>query len=154
MRRVGRAILFGIIWFVVLLGVSFFVTGMIVGIEAAAKEDDPEQQQAAAEEAGRKFGERYGAYFFLGAALIAVVGSAAGILPGTKPKKRPVAPAAYYQYPPQPPGAQPPYQYPPQPPGVQPPQYPQQFPQQQPPYPQPPQQPEQPPGSQPPPQQT
>jgi len=81
MRRFGRALLFGFIWFIILWQGSAFVAGVIVGAQAGAKAKSAKEGAALGKEAGEKFFGKYGSYFLLGAAGIAVIGSATGILP-------------------------------------------------------------------------
>jgi hypothetical protein len=159
MRRLGRALLFGFVWFLILWAGSLLVVGFVIGMDTASKipleKRNREQVRKESKEAAERFHTQYGVWFFLGALGIAIVGSATGILPWTKPKRRPALapPGPDYQYPPYPPGAPPPYeypqqappgqplqhpqqpavppvQYPPQPPGAAPPQYPPPAPQQ------------------------
>jgi len=118
MRRFGRALLFGFIWFLMFWLGSLIAVGGVVGVNAGIEAETPQEAAALGREAGEEFGRACGPYVILGAAALAIIGSATGILPWTKPKKRPVAPRARYQSQPQvpyqyPPQA-PPYQYPPQ----------------------------------------
>jgi len=128
MRRVGRAVLFGFVWFLILWIGSMAVAGMIVGAIAGSKCKDAQEAVRAGREAGRALGKTYGPLFLLGAAGIAAIGSIAGFLPWTRPKRRATMP--YYQPSPYQYGG---YVYP----GIQP-QQPVYW-QQAPPWPQPPQ---------------
>jgi hypothetical protein len=91
-----KKVAFGIIWFVVLwIGASAICGGIVGGL---ASQSPPAVQGAktfsegaaqgyqAGHAAGEEFGRRYGSLILIGALVVAVVGSATGILPGTKNK--------------------------------------------------------------------
>ncbi|HEX4147303.1 MAG TPA: hypothetical protein VHY91_27650 [Pirellulales bacterium] len=90
-----RRPLFGIVWFLVLYFGSFFVIGAVAGGVAANRyRGNPAMAQASAREAAMGFVNNYHAHILAGAGVLTVLGSGAGILPGTR-KTREVEPARY-----------------------------------------------------------
>lgn len=83
-----KRVIFGIVWFVVLWFGILIGGSAVVGGVAASKVQGQQQGASAGERAGREFGERYGAVILFGALAVAVVGSAAGVLPGTKTPRK------------------------------------------------------------------
>jgi len=95
-----RRVLFGIVWFVVFyIGGNAIVAGIVVGFsvgESASQYSPPPKDVSegvavgykAGVPAGEAFARKYGTFFLLGALVLSVAGTAAGILPGTKPKPK------------------------------------------------------------------
>ena len=89
MKRVA----IGIVWFVALwfgtLVVGSSIAGGIAGskVNAVSGADGYTKGQVAGRNAGAEFGRNYGSIILFGAALIAIGGTIAGILPGTKRKQ-------------------------------------------------------------------
>lgn len=82
MKRFG----FGVLWFLALTMGALIIGGMVVG--AMAGSGNPADAAAAGQAAGQEFGEKYAGMIFLGALIVAVVGSILGWLPGTKSKNQ------------------------------------------------------------------
>jgi hypothetical protein len=82
-----KRIVVGVIWFLVLFFGILFVGSAIVGGIAGSKTRGEQQGAVVGERAGRAFGERYGTVILLGSLLIAVAGSATGVLPGTRARE-------------------------------------------------------------------
>lgn len=87
-----KRILFGIIWFVVLTLVGFIGGGAIAGAIAGSQISATSFSEGAAKGgqvgrvAGAKFGQKYGGLVILGVLVVSIVGTATGVLPGTKKK--------------------------------------------------------------------
>ncbi len=80
-----RKILFGFLWFVVIFVVSYLIGGFIYAVATGVAASGSFQ---AGRTAGIAFRQTYGNYFLIGALVLAIIGSAAGLLPGTKKKPR------------------------------------------------------------------
>jgi hypothetical protein len=91
-----KRICFGVLWFLVLwIGVSA-IGGGIAGAMATRSSPTVADAKTASEGfsrgydvgqiAGRDFGSRYGSLILVGALIVSIVGTATGILPGTKRK--------------------------------------------------------------------
>lgn len=85
-----KRVLLGIVWFFVIYVAVCAVTGGIAGGMAGAK--DPKHGSEAGAKAGAEAVERLGGYLLAGSLLLAVAGTWAGVLPGTRSKvvERPV----------------------------------------------------------------
>ena len=79
-----KRVLFGCVWFVVIYFVACAIAGGIAGGMAGA--GDPANASQAGFDAGVRVVSEHRIWFVLGAALVAIVGSALGWLPGTKVK--------------------------------------------------------------------
>lgn len=90
MKRVAL----GIAWFIALwLGTIIAgssVAGAIAGSQVNAKSmaEGYAKGQVAGQQAGAEFGRRFGGIILLGSLVIAIGGTVAGVLPGTRPKQR------------------------------------------------------------------
>ena len=90
-----RKVLMGVVWFLILWFGTLTIGGAIAGSFRAAKidlegktvSDIKKETNSAGLQAGTEFGVRYGGLVFLGSILIAIIGTATGVLPGTKRKK-------------------------------------------------------------------
>jgi hypothetical protein len=81
----GKTILFGVLWFVVIDIVISFSIGAVVGYSAASHY--PTNYEAgfeAAKMAGYRVDREYGPLILAGAALLSAMGTIAGVLPGTR----------------------------------------------------------------------
>jgi hypothetical protein len=95
-----RRVLFGIVWFFVFLFGGLMIGGAVVGGMAGhqsvtASANPPTTLSGgyntgyeAGHSAGQEFGRKYGSLFLVGSLLLAVVGSAFGILPGTQQRTK------------------------------------------------------------------
>lgn len=87
---------FGVIWFIVFSFGGLFLGGAIVGgiagaqVEAGGISEAAAKGHQAGHAAGAEFGRKYSGLIFLGALVLAVAGTATGVLPGTR-KKNPGA---------------------------------------------------------------
>lgn len=87
-----KRIVFCIVWFVVFSVGGVMIGGAIVGGMAGSKLKVGNMSEAYAQgkqagyTAGSEFGHQYGSRMILGAFIAAVIGSVAGVLPGTKNK--------------------------------------------------------------------
>ncbi len=82
-----KRILFGFLWFVVILMVSRMIAGGVVGASAGAGTTTFEGGYQAGFAASQAFFGRWGWLFTVGSLALAVLGTWKGVLPGTKPKK-------------------------------------------------------------------
>jgi hypothetical protein len=82
-----KRIVFGVVWFLVLFFGILFVGSAVVGGIAGSRTQGQQQGAIVGERAGRAFGEKYGTMILLGSLLIAVAGSATGVLPGTRTRE-------------------------------------------------------------------
>jgi amino acid transporter len=81
----GKTILFGLLWFVVIYFVLCVIIGGVAGYSAGSHyPDSSEAGIEAARMAGYRVGRQYGLLILVGAALLSAMGSVAGVLPGTK----------------------------------------------------------------------
>lgn len=78
-----KKLVFGLIWFVVIFLVSYIVGGIIY---VNVHEIDASGGMQTAIETGRAFRAAYLNYFLIGSLILAIIGTVAGILPGTKKK--------------------------------------------------------------------
>jgi hypothetical protein len=86
----GKTILFGVLWSVVICFVISFSIGVVVGYSAASHYlNNPEAGIEVAKMAGYRVVRDYGLLVFAGAVLLSAFGSVAGILPGTKRRAAP-----------------------------------------------------------------
>jgi hypothetical protein len=76
-----RRIVFGVVWCVVIYFAACVVTGGIAGGIAGGQ--NPENAAAAGAQAGSQAVEALRGYLFLGAALLAILGTWTSFLPGT-----------------------------------------------------------------------
>ncbi len=83
-----RKLIIGVIWFIVIWFGVIFIAGGIVGFMAGAKTANSEMGAIAGRAAARAFMARSSGIIFIGSVLIAIVGTVAGVLPGTKTKRR------------------------------------------------------------------
>lgn len=79
-RKIG----FGFLWFIVIYMGSAMLIGAVAG--AMAGVNSPENANEAGRLAGAAVVESIRIYLFLGAAILAFIGSAKGFLPGTRAK--------------------------------------------------------------------
>ncbi|MET0332910.1 MAG: hypothetical protein ABW190_01460 [Rhizobacter sp.] len=90
-----KRIFFGIVWFLVLGFGGLVLGGAVVGamagsqVNATNMSDGYTKGQQAGEVAGAEFGRKYAGVILIGALVISVVGTATGVLPGTKKKPKP-----------------------------------------------------------------
>lgn len=88
-----KRIVFGVVWFVALSLAGLIGGGAIAGAIAGSKvsatnfSDGYAKGEEVGHVAGAKFGQKYGSVILLGALVLSVAGTAAGVLPGTKKKK-------------------------------------------------------------------
>jgi hypothetical protein len=96
MKRVG----FGILWFMALWIGTGALGGGIAGALAQARTPPPATDARSLSEgfsrgydvgrvAGREFARRYGSLIFVGALVVSILGTATGVLPGTRRKGPP-----------------------------------------------------------------
>ena len=79
-----KRVVCGVVWFLVLwFGILLLGSALVGGI-AGSKTPSGQQGAVVGERAGRAFGAKYGTLILLGSLLIAVAGSATGVLPGTR----------------------------------------------------------------------
>lgn len=87
-----KRILFGVVWFLVFgfggLVVGGAIAGAIAGsqVEATSLSDAGTKGEKAGRAAGAEFGRKYSGVVWLGALVLVIAGTAAGVLPGTKKK--------------------------------------------------------------------
>jgi membrane protease YdiL (CAAX protease family) len=79
-----KRLLMGLVWFVLLAIIPLIVGTTIAGAIAGSGSSTFEEGARAGELAGSAFAQRYGLLLVLTGLLVAVVGSIAGVLPGTK----------------------------------------------------------------------
>ncbi len=79
-------IVFGLIWFVVLYMLTLMVVGGVVGTVAASQAAEPGTDIA--EAAAKSAVQRYGLLILIGNAVLVLLATMAGILPGTRAHKR------------------------------------------------------------------
>ena len=83
---------FGFVWFVVLSLAGFIGGGAIAGVIAGSKvnaagfSEGYAKGERVGHAAGAEFGRKYGGIVLLGALAVSIVGTATGVLPGTKKK--------------------------------------------------------------------
>ncbi len=87
-----KRILLGCVWFVVIYLVVSAIGGGIVGAMAGSGTGGFEEGYGAGSQAGQEFGEKWGTLILVGSLLIAIAGTATGILPGTKKTTKQVPP--------------------------------------------------------------
>lgn len=86
---------FGLLWFLAFWFGSLIIGGAIAGaiagsgVQATSISEGYSKGHAAGEAAGVEFGQKYGAIILLGALAISIGGTALGVLPGTRPRKKP-----------------------------------------------------------------
>jgi hypothetical protein len=81
----GKTILFGLLWFVVISFVLCVIIGGVAGYSAGSHyPDGSEAGFEAARMVGYQVGRQYRLLILAGAALLSAMGSVAGVLPGTK----------------------------------------------------------------------
>jgi hypothetical protein len=78
-----KKLIFGLIWFLLIFMVSYLATGVIVLFHIA----DIRSNQAIYE-AAQAFRNTYIIFFAIGALILSLIGTVAGILPGTEKKPR------------------------------------------------------------------
>lgn len=78
--------LFGLIWFFAFAIGGIATMGAVAGYTAAntTKASNFSEGARAGDAAGRHVGAKYGGFVILGALVLAVIGAAARVLPGTK----------------------------------------------------------------------
>lgn len=88
-----KRIFFGILWFFAFgfggITIGSGIAGGVAGSTIQAT--TPEARRQAADVgafAGYQFGRNYAGFMFLGALVISIVGTATGVLPGTKSRKK------------------------------------------------------------------
>jgi hypothetical protein len=92
-----KRVFFGFVWFLILWFGTAMVGGMVVGgiagsqVKAGSASEGFEKGQAAGHQAGVEFGRKYGSMIVLGALVVSIGGTVAGILPGTRPKQPPTS---------------------------------------------------------------
>jgi len=82
-----KKVLIGIGWFVIIYFVLSFVIGMIVGGIAGSTASTGTSAEAG-RTAATNFGHKYGLWIFLGAVLLAIIGTAKELLPLTKDEEK------------------------------------------------------------------
>ena len=78
-----KRLLFGLIWFVVVFVVSYVGTGLILVLVVLGSEPNQIKYEAA-----QTFRNTYMVFFIVGSLILAILGTATGMLPGTKKKPR------------------------------------------------------------------
>lgn len=76
-----KKLIFGLMWFVVIFIVSYVGTGVILLLLILAPETNQIKYEAA-----QMFRNTYMIFFIIGSLILAILGSATSILPGTKTK--------------------------------------------------------------------
>lgn len=74
-----KKIIFGFMWFVVIFAVSYVGTGVILLLLILGPETNQIKYEAA-----QTFRNTYIVFFFIGSLILTILGTATGILPGTK----------------------------------------------------------------------
>ena len=82
-----KRFMFGVVWFVVFWRGPSVICGVIVGGSAGAGTSNAQEGYDAGRAAGQEFGRKYGALILLGSLGLSILGTATGILPGTKKRK-------------------------------------------------------------------
>ncbi len=89
-----KRVILGFVWFLVIWFGTLIIGGAMAGALAGSQvgasssvSESYEKGYAAGQQAGAEFASRFGRIIFIGALVIAVGGTIAGVLPGTKPKK-------------------------------------------------------------------
>lgn len=81
----GKTVVFGLIWFVVITFIILAIVGGTIGIVVGSRYPDfSSEGYAAISVAARAAGAKYRWLILTGAALLSAMGTIAGILPGTK----------------------------------------------------------------------
>lgn len=78
MRKFG----FGLLWFFALSMAALMAGAFVVGFQAGM--GNAANAHAAGEAAGQAFGQKYAGIIFLSSLAISIIGSALGLLPGTR----------------------------------------------------------------------
>ena len=78
-----KKVLLGLIWFLIIFIVSYVGTGVILLLLILAPETNQIKYEAA-----QTFRNTYMVFFIVGSLILAILGTATGILPGTKKKPR------------------------------------------------------------------
>lgn len=87
-----KRILIGVVWFLVFgfggLVIGGAIAGAIAGsqVEASSISEASTKGETAGRAAGAEFGKKYAGVMWLGALVLVIAGSAAGVLPGTGKK--------------------------------------------------------------------
>lgn len=90
-----KRIVFGIVWFVVFWFGGLVIGGAVAGGIAGAKvqpgslSEGFDKGKEVGHAAGAEFGQKYGGHMLIGALVLAIGGTAFGVLPGTKKKPKP-----------------------------------------------------------------
>ena len=78
-----KKVLWGLIWFLIIFIVSYVGTGVILLLLILAPETNQIKYEVA-----QTFRNTYMVFFIVGSLILAILGTATGILPGTKKKPR------------------------------------------------------------------
>ena len=78
-----KKIIFGLMWFLIIFIVSYVGTGVVLLLLILAPETNQVKYEAA-----QAFKDAYMLFFLAGSLILAILGSATGILPGTRKKRR------------------------------------------------------------------
>jgi uncharacterized metal-binding protein len=78
-----KKIIFGLMWFLIIFMVSYVGTGVVLLLIILGPETNQVKYEAA-----QSFKDAYMLFFLAGSLILAILGSATGILPGTKKKRR------------------------------------------------------------------
>jgi hypothetical protein len=85
-KSLGERFLVGLVWFAIFFFGSSVLIGAFVGARAGA--NDPAHAAVAGWRAGQEVGTRFVPYQFVGSLILAALGTAMGLLPGTRARKK------------------------------------------------------------------
>jgi hypothetical protein len=79
-----RRLFFCLLWFVLLAIVTLMVSGMVVAVSGCPETEDFSVGYDCGKMVSERFMGKYGLPIAIGALLLSIVGTLAGVLPGTK----------------------------------------------------------------------